>query len=126
MMKFEKLSIYHAARELYCLADEIVKALPDQHADIGEILQNHASTAALKIARGTAAVSRADAYRSFRICKRSAELCHSILERLVLAKLADRATLAAALELSSDIQTRAQTIIERIEQKLPPKEVFRD
>lgn len=125
-MRFEKLAIYTDARELYGIAHETAEALSDQYVHIADMLKHHAATVTIKIAGGSAAISRDDAYRTFRSCQRSAELCHSIFERLELAQLSDPDTIAEGIRISDRIQIRAHTIIERIRQKLPPREVFRD
>jgi len=126
MMRFLRLPIYHDVVELRGIIQEITAQLPEKHADIAEMLESHASIAGLRIARGSAPVTRDEAWRCFRYCKRSAELLHAILLRLELAGFGSPDALAEGIRLSARIVDRARIITERLQQKLPRREVFRD
>lgn len=76
----EKLDVYNISIEMVMLIDKIVKSLPRGIAYIIDQLQRAGTSIPLNIAEGAGEFSKNEKMRFYRIAKRSATECASILE----------------------------------------------
>jgi len=124
--RFQRLKTYDAARRFSRIICRLEKSIPDEMADVREMLLRHLFMIATKIARGTYEISRADARSTFRISSRSAETCESLIQRLQLAGIGQPNDLTEALEAVAEVQAGLKEILARIDAGLAQREVFRD
>ena len=78
----EKLEVYQFAIRFVLLADEIVQDLPRGRAYLADQLRRAGASIALNIAEGAGEYAPAEKVRFYRIAKRSATECSSILDIL--------------------------------------------
>ena len=76
----EKLDVYRAAIGFVILVDEIIPTLPRGRAYLVDQIQRAASSIALNIAEGAGEYSGNEKIRFYRMAKRSATECASILD----------------------------------------------
>jgi four helix bundle protein len=76
----EKLDVYQAAVELVVLIDEIVEQLPRGRAYLADQLQRAGTSVPLNIAEGAGEYSSSEKVRFYRMARRSATECASILD----------------------------------------------
>lgn len=76
----EKLDVYQAAIELVVLIDAIVEHLPRGRAYLADQLQRAGTSVPLNIAEGAGEYSSSEKIRFYRMAKRSATECASILD----------------------------------------------
>ena len=76
----EKLDVYRASIAFVLVVDEIVKILPRGRAYLNDQLQRAGSSITLNIAEGAGEYSRNEKIRFYRMAKRSATECASILD----------------------------------------------
>ena len=76
----EKLDVYRAAIAFVVLVDEMITNLPRGRAYLADQLQRAASSIPLNIAEGAGEYSGNEKIRFYRIAKRSATECASILD----------------------------------------------
>ena len=76
----EKLDVYKAAIELVVLIDEIIEHLPRGRAYLADQLQRAGTSVPLNIAEGSGEYSSSEKVRFYRMAKRSATECASILD----------------------------------------------
>ena len=85
----EKLDVYQAAIEFVVLVDEMIPTLPKGRAYLVDQLQRAASSIALNIAEGAGEYSANEKVRFYRMAKRSATECASILDICSRLQLVD-------------------------------------
>lgn len=78
----ERLEVYQFSIRFVVLADEIVENLPRGRAYLSDQLRRAGSSIALNIAEGAGEFAPAEKVRFYRIAKRSATECSSILDIL--------------------------------------------
>jgi len=78
----EKLDVYQFAIRFVVLADEIVENLPRGRGYLADQLRRAGSSIALNIAEGTGEYAPIEKVRFYRMAKRSATECSSILDIL--------------------------------------------
>jgi len=83
----EKLEVYHLAIKFVVIADDIVCDLPRGRAYLVDQLRRAASSITLNIAEGAGEYAAAEKARFYRMAKRSATECSSILDILQNLKL---------------------------------------
>ena len=76
----EKLDVYRTSLEFILLVDDILNNLPVGKAYLGDQLKRASSSVTLNIAEGAGEFSKAEKIRFYRIAKRSATECASILD----------------------------------------------
>ena len=76
----EKLDLYQAAIEFVVLVDKMIPTLPRGRAYLIDQIQRAASSVALNIAEGAGEYSANEKIRFYRMAKRSATECASILD----------------------------------------------
>ena len=76
----EKLDVYTTAIEFVALTDEIIEDLPRGRAYLANQLQRASTSIPFNIAEGAGEFSRKDKARFYRIARRSATECSSILD----------------------------------------------
>jgi four helix bundle protein len=95
----EKLDVYHFSIRFVVLADEIVESLPRGRAYLADQLRRAGSSISLNIAEGAGEFAPMEKARFYRMAKRSATECSSILDILRHLKLIEEALFAQAREL---------------------------
>jgi four helix bundle protein len=85
----EKLDVYKLAIELVVLIDEIVEHLPRGRAYLVDQLQRAGTSVPFNIAEGAGEYSSNEKARFYRMAKRSATECASILDVCLHLKLTD-------------------------------------
>ena len=75
----EKLDVYQAAEELVILIDEMVRDLPQGRGYISDQLLRAGTSIPLNIAEGAGEYSTSEKIRFYRMARRSATECASIL-----------------------------------------------
>lgn len=85
----EKLEVYRFAIQFVVLADEISENLPRGRAYLVDQLRRAGSSIPLNIAEGAGEFARAEKARFYRIAKRSATECSSILDIIQHLQLID-------------------------------------
>jgi four helix bundle protein len=96
---FEKLDVYRAAIAFVVLVDEINRSLPRGRAYLVDQLQRASSSIPLNIAEGAGEYARNEKVRFYRIAKRSATECASILDICFQLHLINEQHFAKAREL---------------------------
>lgn len=76
----EKLDVYNAAIEFVVLVNSMIKTLPRGKAYLADQLQRAGSSITLNIAEGAGEYASNEKIRFYRIAKRSATECASILD----------------------------------------------
>jgi len=76
----ERLDVYHAAVELVLLAEEVVERLPQGRGYLADQLRRASTSVPLNIAEGAGEYAIAEKGRFYRMAKRSAMECASIIE----------------------------------------------
>ena len=76
----EKLDVYKAAIAFVILVDEMIRTLPRGRAYLADQLQRAATSVPLNIAEGAGEYSSNEKIRFYRMAKRSATECASILD----------------------------------------------
>ena len=76
----EKLDVYRTSIEFVVLVDQLVDDLPRGRAYLADQVQRAASSIALNIAEGAGEYSSNEKIRFYRMAKRSATECASILD----------------------------------------------
>lgn len=85
----EKWDVYQAALDLVILISDIVEALPRGKAYLADQLQRAGTSVPLNIAEGAGEYSASEKARFYRMAKRSATECASILDVCERLKLVD-------------------------------------
>lgn len=110
----EKLEVYQFAIRFVVLADKIVESLPRGRAYIADQLRRAGSSIALNIAEGAGEYAPTEKVRFYRMAKRSATECSSIMDILKHLQLIEDQVFTRARELL--VRTVAMLI--RMMQKL--------
>ena len=76
----EKLDVYRASIDFVLVVDEVVKIMPRGRAYLNDQLQRAGSSITLNIAEGAGEFSPNEKIRFYRMAKRSATECASILD----------------------------------------------
>jgi four helix bundle protein len=95
----EKLDVYHFAIRFVVLADKIVENLPRGRSYLADQLRRAGSSIPLNIAEGAGEYAPTEKARFYRMAKRSATECSSILDILQQLKLIDEQLFGSAREL---------------------------
>lgn len=95
----EKLDVYKAAIELVVLIDEIIEHLPRGRAYLADQLQRAGTSVPLNIAEGSGEYSSSEKIRFYRMAKRSATECASILDVCRQLKLIEETKYSRGREL---------------------------
>lgn len=95
----EKLEVYRFAIRFVVLADEIVENLPRGRAYLADQLRRAASSIPLNIAEGAGEYAPTEKARFYRMAKRSATECSSVLDILQHLQLIDEGLFNKAREL---------------------------
>src|SRR5262249_31103501 len=80
LLDHEKLTVYQAAIEFVILADEVIEDLPRGRAYLSDQLQRAALSIPLNIAEGASEYAIDEKARFYRMAKRSATECASVLD----------------------------------------------
>ena len=95
----EKLDVYRLALQFVVSANQIVKDLPRGGGYLADQLRRAGSSIALNIAEGAGEFSPAEKVRFYRMAKRSATECSSILDVLRQLELVEEESFLQAREL---------------------------
>ena len=95
----EKLDVYRAAIAFVVLVDEIIANLPRGRAYLADQLQRAGSSIPLNIAEGAGEYSGNEKIRFYRMAKRSATECASILDICNQLQLVDEQLITGGREL---------------------------
>ena len=95
----EKLDAYQVSIELVILIDEIVEHLPRGRAYLADQFQRAGTSVPLNIAEGAGEYSGSEKNRFYRMAKRSATECASILDICKRLKLLEEAQYTKGREL---------------------------
>jgi four helix bundle protein len=114
----EKLDVYQFAIRFVVLADEIVENLPRGRACLADQLRRACSSIALNIAEGAGEFAPTEKLRFYRMAKRSATECSSILDILRHLQLIEEQRFCRARELV----VRIVAMLIRVIQKLGAKQ----
>lgn len=95
----EKLDVYRFAIQFVVLVDEIVENLPRGRGYLVDQLRRAGSSIALNIAEGAGEYAPAEKARFYRMAKRSATECSSILDILQHLRLIEEQLFSKAREL---------------------------
>lgn len=99
----EKLEAYHLAIRFVVLADEIAENLPRGRAYLADQLRRAGSSVPLNIAEGAGEYAPAEKARFYRMAKRSATECSSILDILQHLHLVSQEQFSTVRELLAPI-----------------------
>ena len=110
----EKLEVYQFAIRFVVLADEIVENLPRGRAYLADQLRRAGSSIALNIAEGAGEFAPTEKVRFYRMAKRSATECSSILDILQHLQLIEEQPFSRARE----VLVRTVAMLIRMIQKL--------
>lgn len=110
----ERLDVYHFAIQFVVLADEIVESLPRGRAYLADQLRRAGSSIPLNIAEGSGEFAPAEKARFYRMAKRSATECSSILDILQHLKLIEGQLFARARELLVRIVAMLIKMVQRL------------
>jgi four helix bundle protein len=80
LLDHEKLTVYQTAIEFVILADEVIEHLPRGRAYLSDQLQRAALSISLNIAEGAGEYAVDEKARFYRMAKRSATECASVLD----------------------------------------------
>lgn len=110
----EKLDVYRFAIRFVVLADEIVENLPRGRAYLADQLRRAGSSIPLNIAEGAGEYASTEKARFYRMAKRSATECSSILDILQHLQLIDQELFSKARELLAPIVAMLIKMIQRL------------
>jgi four helix bundle protein len=110
----EKLDVYRFAIRFVVLADEIVENLPRGRAYLVDQLRRAGSSIPLNIAEGAGEYASTEKARFYRMAKRSATECSSILDILQHLQLIDQELFSKARELLAPIVAMLIKMIQRL------------
>ena len=110
----EKLEVYHFAIRFVVLADEIVENLPRGRAYLADQLRRAGSSIPLNIAEGAGEYAPIEKARFYRMAKRSATECSSILDILQHLQLIDERLFSRAREILAPIVAMLIKMIQRL------------
>jgi four helix bundle protein len=96
---YEKLDVYRFAIRFVVLADEIAGNLPRGRAYLADQLRRAGSSIVLNIAEGAGEFAVTEKIRFYRMAKRSATECSSILDLLLHLRLIEEQLFLRAREL---------------------------
>jgi four helix bundle protein len=109
----EKLDVYRFAIRFVVLADEIVENLPRGRAYLVDQLRRAGSSIPLNIAEGAGEYASTEKARFYRMAKRSATECSSILD-ILQQQLIDQELFSKARELLAPIVAMLIKMIQRL------------
>ena len=99
MLDHEKLDVYHIAIEFVILSDVIIELLPRGRAYLSDQLHRAALSISLNIAEGAGEYAVDEKVRFYRMAKRSATECASILDVCQKLQLVDESKYIKGREL---------------------------
>ena len=88
----EKLDVYQAAIELVIVIEDVIKQLPKGRAYLVDQLQRAGSSVSLNIAEGAGEFSTNEKKRFYRMARRSATECASIIDICMRLNLTEEMT----------------------------------
>ena len=86
---FEKLDIYKISIQYTVVSDGILKEIPRGNGHLVDQLQRASTSIVLNLCEGSGEYSKSEKARFYRISRRSATECASVLEILKVLKLVD-------------------------------------
>lgn len=95
----EKLEVYRLAIKFVLVADEVVESLPRGRAYLADQLRRAGSSITLNIAEGAGEFTPSEKARFYRMAKRSATECSSILDILQHLQLIEHELFSKAREI---------------------------
>jgi len=110
----EKLEVYRFAIQFVILADEIAESLPRGRAYLVDQLRRAGSSIPLNIAEGAGEYAPMEKARFYRIAKRSATECSSIIDVLQHLHLIDEELFFKARELLVPVVAMLIKMIQRL------------
>lgn len=110
----EKLEVYQFAIQFVVLADEIIDSFPRGRAYLTDQLRRAGSSIPLNIAEGAGEYAPTEKARFYRIAKRSATECSSILDILQHLNLIEEGIFSRARELLVRIVAMLIKMIQRL------------
>ena len=110
----EKLEVYRFAIRFVVLADEIVENLPRGRAYLADQLRRAGSSITLNIAEGAGEYVPTEKARFYRMAKRSATECSSIIDIFQHLHLIDEGLFSNARELLARIVAMLIKMIQRL------------
>ena len=110
----EKLDVYHFAIRFVVLADQIVENLPRGRAYLADQLRRAGSSIPLNTAEGAGEFAPTEKARFYRMAKRSATECSSILDILQHLKLIEDQLFVSARELLVRIVAMLIKMVQRL------------
>jgi four helix bundle protein len=110
----EKLDVYRFAIRFVVLAEEIIENLPRGRAYLVDQLRRAGSSIPLNIAEGAGEYASIEKARFYRMAKRSATECSSILDILQHLQLIDQELFSKARELLAPIVAMLIKMIQRL------------
>ena len=118
----EKLDVYRFAIQFVVLADEIVANLPRGRAYLADQLRRAGSSIPLNIAEGAGEFVPAEKARFYRMAKRSATECSSILDILQHLQLIEKQLFSSGRELLTRIVAMLIKMVQRLAKSSPIQE----
>lgn len=115
----EKLDVYRHAITFVVLADEVVSNLPRGRAYLTDQLRRAGTSIALNIAEGAGEFSPPEKVRFYRMAKRSATECASVLDILRLLQLVEAQLLLRARELLIRVVSMLVKMIKSLSEQAP-------
>ncbi|MCB1113537.1 MAG: four helix bundle protein [Chlamydiia bacterium] len=113
----EKLEVYHYSLSFTVLADKVSNSLPRGRAYLVDQLRRAATSIPLNIAEGAGEFSPSEKCRFYRMAKRSATECSSILDVMRSLQLVEEKHFVEAMEALCRIVAMLITMIKRIGDK---------
>ena len=110
----EKLEVYRFAIQFVILADEIAESLPRGRAYLVDQLRRAGSSIPLNIAEGAGEYAPMEKAKFYRIAKRSATECSSIIDVLQHLHLIDEELFSKARELLVPVVAMLIKMIQRL------------
>lgn len=115
--RIERLELYRTALEFCRIAKRVAQALPIHKHETKILLVRDSREIADKIARGTAELSRQEAYSAYRLALRSAEHCHDCLDRLLMVHLGGFPDVTAGLEMLERLNAGIAQLVDDAREK---------
>jgi four helix bundle protein len=96
LLDYERLDVYHLARELARVGNGLLRRVPPGRADLADRFRRALLSIALNIAEGSGEFAPKEKARFYRMARRSATECGAILDHMVDITMLDDAHIAAA------------------------------
>jgi four helix bundle protein len=119
LLDYERLDVYHLARELVREGGAVLKQVPAGHADLVDQFRRSSLSLPLNIAEGSGEFAPKEKARFYRIAKRSGTECGAILDHMVDLGLLAEVQIAPARTLIRRITGALVKLIQATERRSP-------